>query len=103
MTPGPRACPDCGQSPDGQPQGVAPTVDLYERIRNRSTAGRRFSTQTTDSAGRSCPSLNSLKRELNIPDEVLASLTPAEIRRITAQSKANSQSDTPAKDEKPHD
>ncbi len=65
------------RQPAGQAQGSAPTGDLYDRIRNRSGGGKRFSTQPDDSAAnRSCPTLDSLKRELNIPDEVLASLSP---------------------------
>lgn len=74
---------------DGQPQGVAPAVagDVYERIRARTTRGKRFPTQESD-ASRSCPTLDSLKRELNIPDDVLASLSPVEVQRIIGQSKS---------------
>jgi len=58
---------------------------VYERIRNRTAPGKRFSTEKGD-ASRSCPTLDSLKRELNIPDDVLASLSPAEMQRIIKQS-----------------
>jgi NAD-dependent dihydropyrimidine dehydrogenase PreA subunit len=101
---GPRACPDNGQSQEGQPQGGAPAGDLYERIRNRSAGGKRFSTQTGDpSLNRSCPMLDSLKRELNIPDDVLASLSPAEMQRIMARSKSDSNPDAGKKDPEHHE
>jgi ferredoxin len=88
---------DIGAAPDsGQPKVTA--GDVYERIRNRS-AGKRFSTQTGDPSNRSCPTLDSLKRELNIPDDVLASLSPAEMQRITRQSKT----DAEKKGENPHE
>lgn len=88
------------RQPAGQAQGLVPTGDLYDRIRNRSGRGKRFSTQPDDSAAnRSCPTLDSLKRELNIPDEVLASLSPAEMRRVIAKSKA----DTEKKGDEPHE
>lgn len=70
--------------------------DVYERIRNRS-AGKRFSTQAD--SNRSCPTLDNLKRDLNIPDDVLASLSPTEIQRITRQSKT----DAAEKGEDPHE
>jgi Pyruvate/2-oxoacid:ferredoxin oxidoreductase delta subunit len=111
---------DC--QPSGQAQGPAPTGDLYDRIRNRSGGGKRFSTQPQEVTGvprvegvppsnrgqdardtakpnRSCPTLESLKRELHIPDEVLASLSPAEMQRVLAKSKA----DTQEKGDKPHE
>jgi Pyruvate/2-oxoacid:ferredoxin oxidoreductase delta subunit len=93
--PDPCACPETVQ-----PQTAAPTGDLYDRIRSRSAGGKRFSTQPGDSSSnRSCPTLDSLKRELNIPDEVLASLSPAEIQRVIAKSKA----DAEKKGDKPHE
>jgi Pyruvate/2-oxoacid:ferredoxin oxidoreductase delta subunit len=86
-----------GAGPEGgQPQPAAPAGDLYDRIRNRS--GKRFSTQAD--ANRSCPTLDSLKRELNIPDEVLASLSPAEMQRVLARSKADADN---KKGENPHE
>ncbi|MEN6577626.1 MAG: hypothetical protein ABFD90_14875 [Phycisphaerales bacterium] len=89
---------------DGQPQGVAPVVagDVYERIRARTVPGKRFSTQASD-ASRSCPTLDSLKRELNIPDDVLASLSPAEMQRIIKQSKSQSRADGAGKGENRHE
>ena len=56
----PRACPDGS----GQPRGVAPTGP--------------------------CPTLESLRRELGIPDDVLKSLSPTDIARITKEARQNS-------------
>jgi NAD-dependent dihydropyrimidine dehydrogenase PreA subunit len=112
---------DVGAAPTG-PAPQATAGDVYERIRNRSARGKRFSTQPQEVTGvprvegvppsnrgqdardtakpnRSCPTLDSLKRELNIPDEVLASLSPAEMQRVLAKSKA----DTQEKGDKPHE
>jgi len=80
---GPRACPD-----EGQPQGVAPTGDVYDRIRQRGAGGKRFSREPKgETPGRSCPTLEGLRRELGIPDDVLASLSPAELQRIAGKKK----------------
>jgi len=95
---GPRACPDGGQSQEGQPQ------DIYQRIRSRSAGGKRFSVGTGEpSPSRSCPTLDSLKRELNIPDDVLASLSPAEMQRILRQSNPNLHPKAKKKDDQPHE
>jgi NAD-dependent dihydropyrimidine dehydrogenase PreA subunit len=93
-----------GAGPDNEPStAAAPTGDLYERIRNRSAGGKRFSTQTGDpSPNRSCPTLDSLKRELNIPDDVLASLSPEEMKRIMSKSRPESDADAGKKDNKHH-
>jgi len=92
---GPRACPD-GERPSGS--------DIYDRIRNRSGGGKRFSTGTGDpSLSRSCPTLDSLKRELNIPDDVLASLSPAEVQRIIGQSRSDVRPPVEKKDDEPHE
>ncbi len=85
---------DVGPAPAG-PAPQATGSDVYERIRNRSV--KRFSTQAD--TNRSCPTLDSLKRELNIPDEVLASLSPTEMQRVLAKSKADPQE----KGDKPHE
>ncbi|MCX5643329.1 MAG: hypothetical protein NTZ17_01395 [Phycisphaerae bacterium] len=101
---GPRACPDAGQ-----PQGVAPTGDLYDRIRRRGAARKRFSTEPKEGGpGPSCPTLEGLRRELGIPNEVLTSLSPAEFRRIAAQKdreppQADSRSNDDGKDEDHND
>jgi len=60
--------------------------DLYDRLRQRGAGKKRFSTAAPDpSQERSCPTLESLRRELGIPDSVLTSLSPAELQRITAR------------------
>jgi ferredoxin len=93
-------CP--GQTPVEKKSAVA--GDVYERIRNRSAGGKRFSTQTDEpSLNRSCPMLESLKRELNIPDDVLASLSPAEMQRIMARSKPDSNADAGKKGNEHHE
>jgi NAD-dependent dihydropyrimidine dehydrogenase PreA subunit len=72
---GPCAGPDAGQP-----------GDLYERIRRRESGRKRFATQTPEaSPARSCPTLEGLRRELGIPDEVLTSLSPAELERVMAR------------------
>jgi NAD-dependent dihydropyrimidine dehydrogenase PreA subunit len=67
--------------------GAAPSSeDLYDRIRRRSAGQKRFSTGAQGPlSGRSCPTLEGLRRELGIPESVLTSLSPAELQRITAQ------------------
>ena len=85
-------------------QDARATGDLYDRIRNRSAGGKRFSTQPGEpSANRSCPTLDSLKRELNIPDDVLASLTPAEVQRVIAKSRQDSDTDAGKKGNEHHE
>jgi NAD-dependent dihydropyrimidine dehydrogenase PreA subunit len=92
---------------DDSSMGVPPmssTGDIYARLRSRSAGARRFSTQPDEaSLMRSCPMLDNLRRELNVPDDVLASLTPAEMQRIVAQSKQALRSDAREKDDKPHE
>jgi NAD-dependent dihydropyrimidine dehydrogenase PreA subunit len=98
---GPRACPDTGQPQgEGQPQGVAPTGDLYDRIRRRGAARKRFSTEPKEGGpGPSCPTLEGLRRELGIPNDVLASLSPAQLQRAIAQkSPGQAQADSDASD-----
>jgi NAD-dependent dihydropyrimidine dehydrogenase PreA subunit len=74
-----------------QPQAAAPTGDILETIRRRGAGRKRFAKQADEqSPARSCPTLESLRKELGIPEEVLTSLSPAEVRRITAESQGNS-------------
>jgi NAD-dependent dihydropyrimidine dehydrogenase PreA subunit len=76
----------------GQPHEVAPTGDILERIRQHSAGRKRFAKQTEgQSPARSCPTLESLRRELGIPEDVLTSLSPAELQQITAQPQGNSE------------
>lgn len=65
----------------------APAGDILDRIRQHAAGHRRFSTQPQEpSAARSCPTLDSLRKELGIPEEVLSSLSPADLARIQAKS-----------------
>ncbi|HNS20074.1 MAG TPA: 4Fe-4S dicluster domain-containing protein [Sedimentisphaerales bacterium] len=79
---------ECLDPTTGQEKPVV-AGDVYERIRSRSAAGKRFSTEPGD-AGRSCPTLDGLRRDLDIPDEVLASLSREEMQRVIRQSKSPS-------------
>jgi NAD-dependent dihydropyrimidine dehydrogenase PreA subunit len=79
--------------------------DLYDKIRRRGPGHKRFSKQADEAAStRSCPTLESLRRELDIPQDVLTSLSPAELQRITAKSRGSaglspgSQTDVERKD-----
>jgi NAD-dependent dihydropyrimidine dehydrogenase PreA subunit len=64
--------------------------DILERIRQHGAGRKRFAKPADGQAStRSCPTLDSLRRDLGIPDDVLASLTPAELQRINAKSQGN--------------
>jgi NAD-dependent dihydropyrimidine dehydrogenase PreA subunit len=95
------AGPCAGPTETGQPQGVAPTGDIYNKIRQRSAGRKRFSADPTEGvSGRSCPTLESLRRELGIPDDVLTSLSPAELQRITTErNRGPAPSDSRANDD----
>jgi Pyruvate/2-oxoacid:ferredoxin oxidoreductase delta subunit len=68
------------------------STDLYERVRQHSAGRKRFAKQADgQSPARSCPTLEGLRRELGIPEDVLTSLSPAELQRITAKSQGNSE------------
>jgi NAD-dependent dihydropyrimidine dehydrogenase PreA subunit len=65
--------------------------DILERIRRHGEGHKRFAKQADGQPPvRSCPTLESLRRELGIPDDVLTSLSPAEVQRITAKSQGDS-------------
>jgi NAD-dependent dihydropyrimidine dehydrogenase PreA subunit len=69
-------------------QDAHATGDLYGKIRQRGAGRKRFARETQEPApGPSCPTLEGLRRELGVPDEVLASLSPAELQRIVTQKK----------------
>jgi len=57
--------------------------DIRQRLRNRGAAGRRFSTQP----GEPVDYLEQLKKDLAIPDEVLASLSGDEIAAIRGRAR----------------
>jgi NAD-dependent dihydropyrimidine dehydrogenase PreA subunit len=66
--------------------------DILETIRRRGAGRKRFARRADEqSPARSCPTVESLRRELGIPEDVLTSLSPAEVRRITAKSQGNSE------------
>jgi len=89
---GPGAGPDAGQP-----------GDIYDRIRRRGTDRKRFSPQTPEaSPTRSCPTLEGLRRELGIPDEVLTSLSPAELERVVARKNPEQSSADGGKDKERH-
>jgi NAD-dependent dihydropyrimidine dehydrogenase PreA subunit len=61
--------------------------DVYSRIRKREPGRKRFSTESQEGpSDRSCPTLDALRRDLDIPDDVLASLSPAELGRLRKKS-----------------
>ncbi len=61
--------------------------NVYENIRNRQPGRQRFSTEPKDSSvNRPKSPLTDLKEKLDIPDDVLASLSPAELQRIKKTS-----------------
>jgi len=82
-------------SHDANPQSAIrnpQSDDLLERIRQHSSARKRFSKPADgQSPARACPTLDSLRRELGIPEDVLTSLTPAELQQINAKSQGNSE------------
>lgn len=61
--------------------------NVYDRIRNRRPGRKRFSTEPSERLpDRGESSLAGLKKQLDIPDDVLASLSPAELQRIRKTS-----------------
>jgi len=61
--------------------------DVYDKIRRREPGRKRFSTEAPDPApGGPCPTLDALRRDLDIPDDVLASLSGAELQRIRVEA-----------------
>ncbi len=77
--------------------------DVYDKIRQRTPGHKRFSVGAgpracPDGSGQPqggappgpCPTIENLQRELGIPDDVLQSLSPTEIARITKEARQNS-------------
>jgi len=65
--------------------------DIIEKFRRHSAGGKRFAKQADgQSPARSCPTLEGLRRELGIPEDVLTSLSTAELQRITAKTHEDS-------------
>jgi len=59
--------------------------NVYDKIRRREAGGKRFST-ASPAPGGPCPTIDALRRDLAIPDDVLASLSGAELQRIRAEA-----------------
>ncbi len=59
--------------------------DVYDKIRRREPGRKRFSTEPPAPGG-PCPTIDALRRDLDIPDDVLASLSGAELQRIRAEA-----------------
>ncbi len=59
--------------------------NIYDAIRKRSTTGERFSSRKENS--NSASSLENFKDKLDIPDDVLKSLSPSEIQGILNKSR----------------
>ncbi len=81
--------------------------DVYDKIRRRSPGQRRFSTEQKDPAPTcSCSHLDALRRDLDIPDDVLASLSGDELRRLRAEAarrdSQNQAGDDPSEKESRH-
>jgi len=63
--------------------------NIRDVIRSRTAKTKRFSMDPKDRpSADSKPSMEKLRRDLDIPMEVLNSLTPAEMKRVSAKSKA---------------
>jgi NAD-dependent dihydropyrimidine dehydrogenase PreA subunit len=83
---------DTVPSPDSE-EAPAPDLrrllqgDLYDKIRRRSPGQKRFSIEQKESEPACpCPNIDALRRDLDIPDEVLASLSSEELRRIRGEA-----------------
>ena len=64
--------------------------DLYKGLRARDPHHKRFSSQPKESlSNRSCPNLEALRKELGIPHEVLASLSPRDLQELGKQSETS--------------
>ena len=75
--------------------------NVYDRIRQRQPGQKRFSTepQEAPAAGPdpSRPTFETLRRDLDIPPEVLAALSPAELKRIRQTAKPDGSDGSPKK------
>lgn len=79
--------PSRAQSESPRDLGRLLQGDVYDKIRRRAPGQKRFSTDGKGSVpGGPCPTVDALRRDLDIPDDVLASLSGAELQRIRAES-----------------
>jgi len=79
------------------PTGVAPAPagDILDQIRRHGAGRKRFSTEPREAySSPSCPTLEGLRRELGIPDDVLTSLSPADVQRIMSEKGRKPPSDS---------
>jgi NAD-dependent dihydropyrimidine dehydrogenase PreA subunit len=76
--------------------------NVYDKIRQRQSSRRRFSTEPKEPSAaptdQPCPTIDALRRDLDIPDDVLASLSPAELQRIRKTSEQRSPHESPDSD-----
>ncbi len=79
--------------PSGSEHEPAPDLrgllrgDVYDKIRRRGSGQKRFSTDAQNSATPdSRVTIDALRRDLDIPSDVLASLSSEELQRIRAQA-----------------
>jgi len=63
--------------------------NVYDRIRQREPGRKRFATESSEKPEPSCPTIDALRRDLDIPADVLVSLSPAELQRIRKTSRSD--------------
>lgn len=61
--------------------------DVYDKIRRRGPGQKRFSTDAKEPAADSGGTIDALRRDLDIPGDVLASLSREELQRIRAEAR----------------
>ncbi|MBN2183140.1 MAG: hypothetical protein JW715_14605 [Sedimentisphaerales bacterium] len=76
-----------GKKPSGK-LSQALKGDVYDAIRRRSGSRKRFSTDSPSS-------MEKMRRELNIPADVIASLSPSEMQRILKKTRKDFTQKTP--------
>ena len=76
--------------------------NVYDRIRGRQPGQKRFATEPQEASATPpdpcCPTMEALRRDLDIPDDVLASLSPAELKRIRKTSQQEGSDTSPNRD-----
>jgi len=75
--------------------------NVYDRIRRRQPGQKRFATEPQEASATPeacCPTMEALRRDLDIPDDVLASLSPAELKRIRQTSQQKESDTSPNRD-----
>jgi NAD-dependent dihydropyrimidine dehydrogenase PreA subunit len=97
-----------GDAPTESTDKAAPDLrsllqgNVYDKIRQRQSPGKRFSTEPIEPSAAPTdqprPTIDALRRDLDIPDDVLASLSPAELQRIRKTSQPKSPHESPDSD-----